>query len=635
MQAKKKFFLASLAVLVLIAVLLSGAALYLYTHPHVTKALAEKVIGAYTESHVTIGKLSYAVNPCRLVVRDVHLEPQESRPGFSLRISQLGLRLALEGDFGHKTLVIENMAVNGCFLRLGARIQTGMWKEKSKHSSYFSALFGRLTGFFFFREVKLRAVELHDCAVKADLGNQVLDIDRLEALLTPEHRIRASFKGDFLWKEQEIRVMGQEIQLTTDQSISLTEPVLKGSVRVRDAVIQAPSGEVKAVNLDADLLFDGGKEKVLIEPANLDFTSIVLKPDEKHSLPAFDAHLELRGSYLVGERKLALSTWRAEFGQLLQASGTLTFQGKPGENLRITVVDGRTLPQDWLPFLPQKIRKEMEPLRLTGAVHLSGDVAGLTDDRGLRWTYHLETTLEGNKFSLSSKGLDMVGDVSGLMKAEGAYPSVALNLLLKLTDISLKSGGLSLKGLDARLALKGKHPAYTIEDLTLHFPKGALLLGAKEDLVESFRVGPEKAHLDLDKGILRLSEGTLLSPLLGDFKLSFMAGPDGVEFRPEVGLCRARRRGTGPPRFDAQGKASEFRIHMQLLSVRFPRSRSHVHGGKGRPGGGIQGNGRYPEFPRRGECLSECGPRRNAAGPFLPGSRQNPSLRLSDRHFRP
>ncbi|MFZ1956114.1 MAG: hypothetical protein WAU34_11510, partial [Desulfobacterales bacterium] len=75
---------AGLAGTCLIALILVGG--YLYRHPSRLKDLAAEHLSHLTGVTVTVGELSYSLNPLELRARDIDARPTDGRNGFELKL---------------------------------------------------------------------------------------------------------------------------------------------------------------------------------------------------------------------------------------------------------------------------------------------------------------------------------------------------------------------------------------------------------------------------------------------------------------------------------------------------------------------------------------------------------------------
>ena len=138
----------------LIALLLVGG--YFYRHPSRVKELAAEHLSNLTGVAVTVGELSYSLNPLHLRARDIDARPTDGRNDFELQLGSLAVDARITGPFGRRTLVVEHLRIEdfSALVKTDVRLPTAL-SEAATPSFGGSA---GATGGWLFSDIRYRLV---------------------------------------------------------------------------------------------------------------------------------------------------------------------------------------------------------------------------------------------------------------------------------------------------------------------------------------------------------------------------------------------------------------------------------------------------------------------------------------------
>jgi len=144
-------------------ILLSGIGLYLYYHPDQVKPMIERSLSASTGASCTIENLSYSFKPMALEAKGILFTPLKAKKTFSVEIRFIRADMDIEGPWGHRSLVLKNMQMNGLYLDLFSERFTfpDILPEK-RGPSFLAGMARGLIGLFFFRDIRFQSGELLD-----------------------------------------------------------------------------------------------------------------------------------------------------------------------------------------------------------------------------------------------------------------------------------------------------------------------------------------------------------------------------------------------------------------------------------------------------------------------------------------
>jgi hypothetical protein len=165
----------------LIALVLVGG--YVYRHPSSIKHLLAERISELTGVAVTVGELSYSVNPLHLGLRDVAARPAEDRPGFDLQLGSLVVDARLSGPFGRRTLVVEHLRAEDFSARLNTDIRLPKALAEAASPSSMGRLIRRLIRFFLISDIEWSLLEANNgrLTITGEAMQLVLDGFRLKS----------------------------------------------------------------------------------------------------------------------------------------------------------------------------------------------------------------------------------------------------------------------------------------------------------------------------------------------------------------------------------------------------------------------------------------------------------------------
>jgi len=190
----KKIFLFSGMALCFVVLLLSGMGFYLYYHPDQAKPMIERSLSASTGASCTIENLSYSFKPMVLEAKGILFKPLRLQQAFSMEIPFIRADMEIEGPWGHRSLVLKNMQMNGLYLDLFSERFTfpDILPEK-RGPSFPAGMVRSLIGLFFFRDIRFQSGELLDGRISAAMGDQAVRAHGIHAGVSADKPLFLSF----------------------------------------------------------------------------------------------------------------------------------------------------------------------------------------------------------------------------------------------------------------------------------------------------------------------------------------------------------------------------------------------------------------------------------------------------------
>jgi len=127
----KKIFLVSGFFLCVITVIFSGLGLYVYYHPERIKPMIERSLSATTGLSCTIESISWRFQPMVLEARGILLKTIGLQDAFTMEIPFIRADMAVEGPWGYRSLILENIQMNDISVNTTLPIILPMGKRSS------------------------------------------------------------------------------------------------------------------------------------------------------------------------------------------------------------------------------------------------------------------------------------------------------------------------------------------------------------------------------------------------------------------------------------------------------------------------------------------------------------------------
>jgi hypothetical protein len=521
MTVRRKLLLSLVAGSVLLLALLAGVILYYYTHPANVKSLVERSLSRATNTQVSIAALSYSLEPIRIRATGIVLKPFAEGEGLQMRIPRLDADMALEGPFGHRTLVIESLTVEDVSASLSGQVRL---PPAAPASSFFSRAAKRLLQVFLFKDIRVRAVEVTGGPLTARLPDQEVEVGELRATGADDRGIEISFAARLLSPSEQISVRAPRVVITLDQVQSLAEPQLSSVLTARGATFESPELTATPVDLTGQLTYDHKQRE-------LSFAGVELTA-RGHTLPRqaggkpFPVNLRLTatGRFSLEDSRLEVPALHVSLEDVAEVKGAVHARLGPETRIELRVEEGSVFPSAMLAFLAQEEGQGRAPFNFEGPVGFSGEVSGLKEAGRWNFACDLQGRLSGNRFSYRTPGLRLDSMVSADFRAKGVLPFPEVSLSLEADRASFFGRGLELKTFSSQLSLHGRYPAFSLENLTARVPLAALTIGNRRVPVKDIRVRARGCRLDAEKRELSLPEIRFDSSLIRNLAISGEVG---------------------------------------------------------------------------------------------------------------
>jgi len=477
----------------LIIISFCGIIFYYYHHPSSIKTLIEKSVSRLTGTSLTIKDLSYSLKPLKIQAKGITFKPVGKQHGFYLKIPDFYADIALKGVFGHKTLILKNLKINGFSFHLSEGIIIPESTKKAESTSFFIRLLKGVTAFFFFRDIKLQDAEIINSDIALNPGGQA------------------------------VRLTAPYLHITTDHPVSFVNQQMKLFLSARETSIHTPGVDINNMKVKAGLIYDHNNKILRFETLNLFFEAMSLKQKSEGKTDPMTFHIKSKGILNLKNSVLNVPEFHLTADDILLLNGNLNAGFGPQTYTELKLFDCHIFPQRIKPLLSDRIKVMFAPYSLSGAININGNIKGLKKKKKWGWYCDLKVLLRQNSFSYTTDRIRAAGRVTGHIKAEGRFPDTKISGSIKAEKATFSGKGVELKHFKTAFSLSGTHPDYQIKDLTAHIPLIKTEISNKDISFDDIRVHVETGRLEGKKGVLFLPEIRLDSSSLKNLVLSLTA----------------------------------------------------------------------------------------------------------------
>ena len=513
MKIKKILLILSLIIL-LFAVSICAAVLYLYYYPSAAKPFIERTVSRSTGAVFTIKTLSYSLRPLRVQAKGITLRTPGDEYGPQLEIPGVEADMTLAGPFGHKTLTFTSLKIDGFSFQVSGKATLPGIKKRGRRTSSLLRMLKWVTALFLFRDIALEGAQLVNGHVAARLGDKTLLVNGIHGEIDAEHRVAISGNTEIAWPSQNLLFKAPQVQLRTNRSISWVNPEIVATLTVTNSIYESPQILAEDLQGKAEITYSHDKKAILFESADAYATEVSLKQGTHVQRPSMRLRAKTKGVFYVQERRLEASGIDLSVNDTMQLEGKLEMGFWDKTGFKFQILHSHLLPREILPLLPDRLRKGLPALTISGPVQLTGSIGGLKEKGG--WVLHsdLQASLKSNPIGYRMGRISVESRLSGSIGAKGHLPDIDIEAKLEGDKTVVQGGGVHAEPFRVGLHLSGRYPAYQIRELSVKIPRARLQAGKKGILVEQLQMKTLNGSVDGKEGTLSIPEIRLDSSLL-------------------------------------------------------------------------------------------------------------------------
>ncbi len=544
MSIKRKVTLACAALILALLAFAVSSILYLHRHPRTLKTLLEESLERTTGASLSIDRLMYTLRPLRITAEGISVRHGEAQRKLEVNLSAVRAAMALEGPFGRRRLIVQDLTIEGLGFRLPESGALHRPAREPTGPSWLSDAAKRAVAYLLFEEIEIQAVLISGGDIQGQIGGYDVHLHDLsaqrtaEGLLTIGGGLRARSAGT------DENVTARHVEVATDRAISLVDPEVSCRAKIEDAAFESSALDIKGLTAGAEVIVRKALQGVALRDLALQIEEAVIKQGPGMELRALRLASDQEAHFNWHAKRMEAPHLRVTLGEVLSCDLRLDTSLAPPMEFLVQSIEGRLAPQEALALLPAKTRQGLAPFSLAGPVKLRGRIEGRRDADKWDWRCDLKGLLEGNAVSLTAEPTRIDGIVSGFVQAKGSWPGMTLVSQLKTDQTRLTGVGVDLEPFRCQVTWKGKPPVFEIGELKADLPRIRFAAGPKEISFAGVRLEAQGGRIDEMKNALMLPQIRFHSASLTNLVISLAAATKDVslELRGEkTGLLESIR----------------------------------------------------------------------------------------------
>jgi hypothetical protein len=523
MRIRRKLILGLCIAFLIIAASFCSIIIYYYTHPPAVRSLLEKSISRTAKVSVTIGTLAYSLKPLRFQAGGVVLEPLDGGGGLHLEIPTLTAEMALEGPFGDRSLVVKSLRIGDFSLHVSEYKHLPRFSRTVGKPSVLSWLMQKLIGVIFFKDIRFEAVGVAGGKITAELKEQIIKLNNLQATLDTERRIEIACSADIKWPVHKMHFSAPDLQITADRVISVTDPEIPLHLSITKAVFQNLQARVSGMEIKARLNYRHNSRELFFGPLDLAVEKVSLRQQSGSEFVPINLHLNTTGRWDLKENELHAFDFQLTMSDMANLRGTFQAYLAPQTRIALELRDSDFFAEKLLRLLPGKMQQKLRFLTWSGAVGLQGEINGLKKENQWRWHCDLQGRLADNFLTYRMNEMKLSTKIRGHIGAVGTFPLLSVSVSMETAETSFSAESIEMKPFKARLSLSGEYPVFLIEELTAVIPRVHMTAGKRHIPIDEIQVSARRGRLLMEKKALFLPEISFTSSLVKNLLLSLKA----------------------------------------------------------------------------------------------------------------
>ena len=535
----RRLIAATAALLAIGIIVLVTAGIFVYRHPYTVLPLLSKGVTAWTGLAVSAEVWSINYDPLCLNARGVRIRPAQGERDVELSLDSIKVSARIFGPFGHRTLSVEEMRVegfDGSLLASGPTVLSlGVLFEPGP-PSVIRRLTRRLVRWLLFAEIGWAGLEMTEGRI-AILGDSWhLASAGIALKMTPREGL--DIRGGPLEVDAGpgTRLVSSGFQLHLEPRDLPTTGSVTGRLRATGGGIQTPLLVGQDLSVDAQLIYHPDRSEVQLTTVDLRGWSIAVHKAREIRLPQHKTAFSASGRWRLAERTLELPEWTIDIQETITASGRARLDVSPPYHLQIDVVESRIKNREikeLCSLLPDS--SALRPLILSGDTHLKGEAAGPLTGPLDQWRGDFDLATKSAALDYHTATTRLAAKLNANLSASGPLSRLRFKIGLEADNLSIAGFGAALTGFYPRLTIVGRFPDL---DIALRTRGAGTLDTAGGNRFEQVAIAFDEGRVDLQSLVFSLPRISLTTATLTNLSASLRG-------RPDKGALAVQGRGSG------------------------------------------------------------------------------------------
>lgn len=519
----------------LLVVLAIGATIYLVHHPSCIRDALTHAASQATGMDVRVQSLEWSLKPLRVRAAGIEVVSRdEDAHGVELTLDEVTANGSLEGRFGDRTLVIENIRAQGLSAIVRGRPSLGNAPKGRVGPSWVARAGVALLRKLLFRDVRIEQAELARAQITADLEAASFRAEDLHIALVSSGDLTAETRIHLSLPESATNLDFPRIrfQSTLPKQLSPAEPI-QGRFQADQGTLKTSTGVLEKISFKATLFLDPESGSLQIAPFEAgtgDLRSLL-----PVSLPGpVEAHTTVSSRIHLKESRIEKGPFRVSLqGPSLDVSLKGHMQGSWADAFHLSLEDMecRLLPERLIPLLPSDLREPLSPMSAAGEISLSGAVSLSTEEDAVRIQPDLTLRLKDNEVQWALARGSARGRISGHVQVSGAWPGLSTTCAVRADTLALDHPSVHIAEASAAVRMDGPLSDLRLQELELQAPEVLIGPSGESLPLRNIHVQASAGNLNPWGRIFRLPEITVNFDDLARFHIRAVVQPGETSFQ--------------------------------------------------------------------------------------------------------
>ena len=253
--------------------------------------MIEKSLSAATGSSCTIQSFNCSLLPMVIEAGGVVFKTPGPQAASSIELPFVRVDFALGGSWDHRSLILENVQVNGISVNLNLpAILPG-----EKGSSFTTRTVRNLVGIFLFRDIIFQSGEFLDGHISVSWENQTIQAHQLHAKAGNGKPLFLSFAMEAKNASRNMHYTAPKVNIVSANVLDMNDLKFSGTLHAEDMKLQDAGLGIQRMDVQSKFTYGHANKKLHIENLEVRCKGLALSGQSDGRLPIMDVSLLAEG----------------------------------------------------------------------------------------------------------------------------------------------------------------------------------------------------------------------------------------------------------------------------------------------------------------------------------------------------
>lgn len=502
---KKSRFALILAVPLLLAGVLCIVFYHLLFCSDILTPVVEWGLSRIIRVPFSVGRVDVLKDPFRVQAKQLRLDLDPESDSY-IEIKNLSAHFLFSGQFGQRTLWIDNLAISDVTARLSldAKLPAKLSVSSPKASP---GLLDSFLSAVTFRKMQLRSATLTNGRFICFKEDDVIDLSQMDLMLSPSSVVTGYMAVLIQIPQKEISVSQARIDISADLSSIAAEKEFEGEIFLSAEHIAAK--DIELSNIRGRVKAAYAAEKKLLNLKTVALNSIIESGGHKslQGLLPRPVKMDASAGIDLTHGLLKNATWRLMSDRLALLQGSASAQWKDVVKYEVTISESWLMLEALSSFLPKDELGGSVQLDVKQKADLKGGIVVQPVRERHQLSGSLVVGLRRNDYFFQHKDILARGTLKGTLNLSGVWPGsfdVEGNMESRLTHIGIAS--VNLNDLNLGFRFKGRYPELQLQNIGFDIPDVELPVASRRLALKKLSGRGVSARLNLKSFSAQLSD---------------------------------------------------------------------------------------------------------------------------------